>query len=456
MSDQKIRTELNDLPIQGLIDCQWTNGRFNIEPKLKEFWKEKHDYAIELLADERRGRLVRHMATLLREITYSIHAMQIDPFLTFYPYTDVAIIDWFIGRTHSPFSVLKSRALRGIYCLLYDLLQFEAASLTGFETRHRKKLVNTVVHKRIDKIEEAVIAYGNLFELVEGKHPDYLPESVQGLYYNTLEQYTTEPSRLSALIHFSCFPQSEYHDEVLFLRTIHISELCFFGLRTTLMETIENLRHQRLDIAAKCINEATAFGEMLHRVFGVLRTMPVEHFTDFRDYTDRASAVQSRGYQLFDAYFLGVDQRKLRIYKEVYHLSDLEKFAHPSFVSLKSLLPEDEADFSEDWKKVMEAAHRLDSKLKSWRGMHLGFAKLYLPPAAEGTGGTVGAPYLEQFLHKGLFSETTIDEKILEEMFPEIPGLPSQCRVPTGHRLAPKEELRSSAGAPNKDKNVAA
>jgi len=228
----------------------------------------------------------------------------------------------------------------------------------------------------------------------------------------------------------------------VFLRTIHIAELCFFGLRTIIIETIENLRRQCFPAATKCLNEAIGFAELLHRTFGVLRTMPPDHFADFRDYTENASAIQSRGYQLLDVYFRGVDQHKLRVYKERRHLAFLEKYAHPSFVHLRSLLRQDGTSRSEDWQKVMTAAQQLDAKLKTWRGLHVGFALAYLPPAVSGTGGTVGAPYLKQFLHEGLFSETAIDEEILKEMFPDIPELPGECRVPSDQGVAPVEELR--------------
>ena len=72
MSDTDIRKQLNELDVGGLLDEQRKTGRLALSPEFREQWKDKHRYATALLSDERRGLLVKKMARLLYEITYSI------------------------------------------------------------------------------------------------------------------------------------------------------------------------------------------------------------------------------------------------------------------------------------------------------------------------------------------------------------------------------------------------
>ena len=449
-TDETISRELNHLDIAGLIQIQRTNGRRYLASQnadaqaFRQQWSSAYSRAVSLLADEGRGRRVRQLATLLKEVTFSIHAMNTEPYVTYYPYTDVHVLDWYLRPTHVPFAVLKRRALYGALYLLRDLSRFEADSLSGIETRHREKLSREVVVRRIDKIRDAIEACKSVFQLAEIAVPSPMDEPV---IYRHLEDYVGEATRLSVLVHFTCFPRTECHDEVVFLRTIHLGELCFFALRMLIMEAIENLRRRRMAEGAQCLLEGVSVADLLHRIFAILNTMPKEHFLDFREYTERGSAIQSRGYQLLDIYFRGVDGRKLQAFSECPGLADLYWFGDASFVSLRSIIRDTQLQRHDEWPVVESVARQLDKTFMTWRGLHIALALKYLDAAEAATGGTSGAPYLKQFMAEGLFSDTSVDLELVSRIWDDQEIL---ALVPVADGVAPRSERRGATRNPKR------
>jgi hypothetical protein len=90
---------------------------------------------------------------------------------------------------------------------------------------------------------------------------------------------------------------------------------------------------------------------------------------------------------------------------------------------------------------LLETARELDSKLLTWRGLHVGFANLYLADIPVGTGGTSGAAYLKLFLRNTLFGETTIDPAA-DGQFSESSAALSTTRIDhSDMHLAPPRDL---------------
>jgi tryptophan 2,3-dioxygenase len=320
-------------------------------------------------------------------------------------------------------------------------LVFEAESLGDVQAFQQERFDREVVHTRVDVIREAIEQCQRLKEVVIGPDVSWNYDLV---HYSNLEGYAAEPSRLSALIHFSCFPLTQLHDETVFIRVLHGSEFCFFGIRLCLTAAIEYIKRGSAVGAEEELRQAVMFATMLHRLLKILKTMPPEHFADFRDYTGKASALQSKSYHELDIYLRGVNTAKAEHFKGVPHLKILLRYADPRFVSLKSALNMRQ-DSEAGWAGVFESAQALDRQLLTWRGLHLSFAKIYIPSAAPGTGGTSGAAYLKQHLGAGLFDDTVPDWDIVREIFPEDNELPGMLRAKSRLSISPDEELLAGA-----------
>lgn len=439
MTDSELRDRFNRLPLNELRNVQLEHGRLNLPEHFRVFWTEEHRIASTVASDVRHSLIVRKMAKLLREITFSIATLPPGEYPNYFQYTNSHLLDWFVAPETATLPQIKQRAFEGYCFLLRDLLEFEADSLGGVSRQLRENFDRTWIFKRFDFIEEAFQAARQA--AVETLDIPIDPEhDVPQL--TTLEEYATQESRLSAVLRFTSFPLTQNHDEIVFQRVLHGSELCFLGIRACLTGAIEAIKQDGFDAAAKDLRHATSFAHLLHLLLKVLKTMPKEHFAAFRDYTGKASALQSLNYHLLDIYFRGVNTDKAPDFSRVDHLKPLFRYAHPGFVSLRQALDRAKTRLKAD-SALFQAAKELDKQLLTWRGLHLSFAKTYIPMGAAGTGGTTGAAYLHRFLYVGLFDDTEPDMRIVRDIFPETTEVPDIFRIFPRQGVAPREDLRS-------------
>lgn len=442
MRDSQIRDDLISLDISALTREQRQQGRSGISDQVIRYWAEKHDLAVQILSDDRRSRHVRRLAEFLKNVTYSLSYMRDETRPRYYVYTDTPMLDWFLDEGRERFITLKQRCVVGAYHLLQDFIKFESESIAGMLTYSQ---MNFEVELATRRIQQASHVFSKLDSLGHKIVPQESVRKYEIVHYRSIEDYVFETPRISGVCNFTCFPQTQYHDEVLFLKSIVISELCFLGIRLTIMESVEHIKRGSLQYAATALDQANGFAEILHELFILLRSMPPPHFADFRNSTGDASAVQSRNYQLMETYLIGVDNRKRSIYDNDYNLKSLNRFNHPKFLSLRTVLSQ--IDFSDQKNsELLKMARMLDKNLLSWRGLHLGFAKAYLPPTAEtGTGGTAGVPYLQRYLRNTIFDRTEVDLHLIERAFSDYPEIPDMFRVLPEIGIAPKSDLYKNA-----------
>lgn len=419
MSDMVLRKELSSLDVQACIREQHAHGRSGLSDEFLQFWAREHRRAVAILTDPPRGHVVRRLARVLEVATRSIANLAVNRKPRYYTYTDVHVLDWYLGSLRAPFRELRTRSVRGILLLLRDLVRFEAESIAGIEKHHTEKFDQDNINKRIQLVRAAFVGAEELYVGLGGSLSEINYDTT---HFPKLDGYAEDPGLGSGVVHFTCFPQTSFHDEVVFLRTIHVSEFCFLGLRMSFVEATENPANDQVQTEA--LRDALGFASILHRMFKVLRTMPPERFKDFRDATGDASAVQSRNYQLMDIHFRGLDSRKRAHLQEDPLLNDLALFQHKQFIHLGNIV-RNSATASPS---VVAIAKALDTQLLSWRGLHLAFAKAYLDPAQPGTGATVGAAYLEQFLKSGLFEDTPFDLAAIDDLFGDLPEIPLMFR----------------------------
>ena len=433
MSDTQLAKTISDLPIQELRTIQRHCGRLALPAKTTKFWRKQHELARSILRDDGRGPRVKRLAELLFNITYSISTVAPEEKPNYYQYTDVHLLDWYLAANIATVRDLRARAVLGIYYTMRDLVTFESNSLANVEKNSQLRLSAALIHKRMSEISSVFPACE---ELAAGMNCDICKWDIDLVHHQSIANYVDEPHHLGALVHFSCFPLTQSHDEIVFIRTLHASELCFYGIRVSLIAAIEALKGGDRATALRELQYAGAFAHILHLTLMVLRTMPPEHFADFRDYTGKASALQSKAYHELDIYLHGVTVTKQEHFAKISYLNTLLRYSHPRFVSLKdavALVKQDE------WSDVIEAARALDKQLLTWRGLHLGFARRYLPQGAPGTGGTSGADYLARYLHGGVFEDTTPDWDVVRNLFPEIDQVPTpRSRIASHRGIAPR------------------
>lgn len=440
MKDSKIHHRLEDLSLQDLVDGQRRPGRAEMDPEFVAHWAEQHALATKLLDSPHTHPDTRQLADLLEKITFPIVAQQEDPIPDYYPYTGVHLMDWYLGDRHQSWDRLKAKAAEGVFHTTLDLIRLESQSLAGIEPCHREHFDREIVTQRLQVLERAGDKCRDLGRALPEADLD---RSHGPRHYKTLGEYATEPSRVSAMVEFSMMPQTRFHDEVIFLRTIHIAEFCFYGIRMAVREARELLRRGLIHAASLPLRQAVAFGAMLYESFKVLRTMPPAHFKDFRDATGKASAIKSLNYQLLEIHLRGVNSEKVSVFQRIPHLRELTKYAHPGFVSMRSVLKKADPE-APGWDDVFELARALDQKWLTWRGLHLSFALHYLPQHVKGTGDTEGAPYLRKFLRSGMFDDTKVDLDVVEEMFANHPEIPNLFRAKPSVGLSPAaDELRA-------------
>ncbi|MEQ1504455.1 MAG: tryptophan 2,3-dioxygenase family protein [Myxococcota bacterium] len=357
------------------------------------------------------------MASLLEVVTFPLAAFEDDPVPTYYSYSDVRVLDWYLGPDRAVDQLLR-RAVTGIHFTLLDLIRFEAESLTGVEQSSDARLDRGRVVSRLDALHKAVTACHALRVAVPGAAVD---RSAGPRPFETVQEYAQEPSRVSAMVQFTGLPQTSFHDEVLFLRAIHVAEFCFLGIRVSANRASDALGSDRFPEAAGALGQAVAFATVLYQLFLCVRTMPPEHFLDFRKATGRASAVQSLNFQLMEIALRGPNPQKREVFDQVDHLRDLR--AHHAACAPLSMSLHRVDGSHPGHAEVRDAARLLDRRLLNWRGLHLAFALTYLPPASAGTGATEGAPYLERFHRAGLFVDTRVEPEDAAEMFPDRPDL---------------------------------
>ncbi|MCA1568218.1 MAG: hypothetical protein LC803_21755 [Acidobacteria bacterium] len=418
MSVSPAGASINQLRLDALMEGQLSVGREYMPSSFRQEWAVVHSYAASIMADSNRSAFTHEMAKVLLAATSFIGTVTAGKQPNYYQYIDGQMLDWYLEPVTSSTVGLIGRSLDGILALLKMLRVFETRSLNGLEAYHREHFDETQIRRRIELIEEAL-------EKVRQYGGTDLEDPV-GLDA-PLESFAASTSRKCALIHLMGAPLTQSHDEVLFVRVLQASEFCFLGIRLSVSTAISAITSGEAPRAVRKLQTATRFAQLLRELLRILQTMPVEHFATFRSLTGKASALQSIGFHLMDTLLHGLNTEKLEHFRRIEHLKPVLCFCDKDFVSLKQAVLDTEESRPE-WREVWAACRQFDKDLLTWRGLHLGFAKRYIPQDGPGTGGTSGARYLRQHLFRGIFDDHEPDWDSVREMFPDL--------EPNGHHHA--------------------
>lgn len=415
-----VRGCLNQVRLDSLMEVQLAAGREHLPASFRKEWAATHVFATAIAADTNRSTLTREMAKVLSAATFFVGNVTAGTQPDYYQYMDGQMLDWYLGPDSEGTDSLVQRSVVGIYALLNALRRFETRSLDRLVTHHLEHVDKAQILLRIALTDEVL-------EKTKQLGATHLVDPVGTR--DSLELFAASPSRVSALIHLTGVPLTQSHDEVMFVRVLQASELCFLGIRLTVSMGIQAIIFDSPRLATKKLQTAARFAGLLRDLLRVLRTMPVAHFATFRALTGKASALQSIGFHLMDTLLHGLNTEKLDHFRQIEHFKPVLSFCDKGFVSLKQAMLSTE-EGRPKWQEVWTTCRQLDKDLLTWRGLHVGFAKRYIPHGAPGTGGTSGAHYLTQHLFRGVFDDHEPDWEAVREMFPEVAWLGQKREMP--------------------------
>jgi tryptophan 2,3-dioxygenase len=399
MREDKMVKALEAFSIHEYIQISRTYGRSSGEKALKDMrHKAVTLYEQILLFRQNESFISKELDVTLdlaERVLVSEYFQLNNPVPRYLTYTNNRVLSWSLG-THRRgiFATIWARCWMAIHLLVRDLLSFEICSLAGAQPWQQDNCDLEAVANRVERFQ------GLLSHVPNQPSLDSTSISLDNPPDDWFS-YALDLHKVLALVHLTALPQSKEHDEVLFLRTIHITDCCFWGILTAVMAAIESGKQGRMDVAIECLTIAIPFAEFLVPLFQAFKTMPPAHFAEFRDATGDASAIQSRTYQLMQIFTQGLDERKARIIAGIPDMADLLFHWHPGFVNLSKFLQKVEQQGTPEGETLIAKAALIDKALYAWRCLHLGIARRYLPANVIGTGGTLGVPYLEMdYRHK--------------------------------------------------------
>ncbi len=212
-------------------------------------------------------------------------------------------------------------------------------------------------------------------------------------------------------LQLTMLPVSLIHDEYQFIRVLQSYEATFALVAVQLQAAVHALSDGEFALAQQSILAAERALREAAPLWSLVATMRVEAFQTFREFTEGASAIQSRNYKLVESLCRRPDQARL---DSAAYLSVPEVRQRV----LAGQLTLDEAfqaaraagRFSSGEVDDLEQAMReFAATLLRWRRTHYRIAVRMLGERT-GTGYTEGAPYLESVQAIPVFSSVAMDE----------------------------------------------
>ncbi|SCL44429.1 Tryptophan 2,3-dioxygenase (vermilion) [Micromonospora citrea] len=214
------------------------------------------------------------------------------------------------------------------------------------------------------------------------------------------------PLRLSML------PVHVTHDEYLFIRVLQAYECLFAGVADELRATIAALAGVDPRPAADRLGHARELLATAGPLFSLLATMRAESFRTFRQYTEGASAIQSRSYKLVESLCRTPEEGRL------------DSVAYRSVPEVRAAVRAGQPTIDEAYRSAVRAgrldgaeralvARRMEAfagALSQWRRTHHRIAARMLGPRS-GTGYTEGTPYLAAVRAVPVFTAVTTDAR---------------------------------------------
>ncbi|MGW4499051.1 tryptophan 2,3-dioxygenase family protein [Micromonospora sp. NPDC004336] len=221
-----------------------------------------------------------------------------------------------------------------------------------------------------------------------------------------LESDGDPPLRLSML------PVHVTHDEYLFIRVLQAYECFFAGIADELRAVVAALAGDRPRPAADRLRYAGDLLATAGPLFSLLATMRAESFRTFRQYTEGASAIQSRSYKLVESLCRTPDGDRLDsvAYRSVPEVRAVVRAGQPTIDEAYRSAVRSGRLAGADRTLVARRMEAFAGALSQWRRTHHRIATRMLGPRS-GTGYTEGTPYLAAVRSLPVFTAVTADTR---------------------------------------------
>jgi tryptophan 2,3-dioxygenase len=292
---------------------------------------------------------------------------------------------------HVPFA--RPLCDRLLVQLVADAVSFELAALDGATTRLPKlrpapELVVLRFKHGLRAIAPALTRM-SLDGTLTTTAPEYQARQVCSLVRSDMSLAECQAIELSML------PVYTAHDEYMFLRVLQAFETEFVLVAMHLRAAMAALAKRATDEAVSFVSGAEATLHESAPLFSMLATMQVESFRIFRQFTEGASAIQSRGYKVVESLCRQPDPE--RVESPAFHsVPEVRRRILDGQATLDDAYFEactcGDLDEEERW-RIDDAMSGFARALMRWRNTHYRLA-LRMLGTATGTGYTEGTPYL--------------------------------------------------------------
>jgi tryptophan 2,3-dioxygenase len=298
------------------------------------------------------------------------------------------------GRERDPRAAAAHRD-RLLVLLIADMLRFELEAAEGRtdlqpEMRPDRRVTAKRCRHGLRVARPALERLGLTIPVDEAD-----PLVAAGRFCCTVLRSAT-PAELRTL-QLTALPVSLVHDEYMFIRVLQSYETAFSFAAVALSAAIEAIGAGNGQAAARLIGEAeTALGES-SPLFSLIGTLQPEAFLRFREFTDGASAIQSRNYKRVESLCRRPDQPRLDspAYESVPEVRDRVVAGQANID--QAILDAHAAGLlsREQCGAVCRAKQGFEEAVLKWRQTHYRIAVRMLGER-RGTGYTEGVPYLDE------------------------------------------------------------
>jgi tryptophan 2,3-dioxygenase len=301
-----------------------------------------------------------------------------------------------------PLGVEAARAAHGrdrlFMLLVADLLRFELAALDG--TSDLLPLMrpdHRIVAKRcalgVRALRPAMMRLGlqaseDLLDPVA---------TARVLCAKVAEEQSDEERRMLAVTMLTVYTA---HDENLFIRVLQCYEATFSLVAVQLQAAIIAATAGDTARTARALRNAEKAMREARPLFSLVATMKPEAFMTFRQYTDGASAIQSRSYKTMESLCRRPDAERLAGpgYDAAPEVRERVLAGRPTLQDAMAHCPDRAGE-------VREAMAAFEGSVLAWRKTHHNLAMRMLG-MKRGTGYTAGVPYLAQNKDTPLFEDS--------------------------------------------------